>query len=488
MKVYEPKISVKLVKAIRRDRVGIAPGVPVAGRYGNVIAVDLTNWLGESGGVQTSKSVREPAGGFTVTLADKAHPDLLDSLYALIEPMDLIEIKFCRDPSSYAAGKWPPIVMRGFVTAISRTESMQGERPVRTVTIQGQDFGKLLQTMQIYYLYDNGVMATGSNVLSEFAFFSQYAEDAKIKSAKDFVADVLAKVINPQLKKITALADGAAVSAKVVNEWSSAVTIEGSVSPFAVASLYNISLHAFLSSLLDVGPFNEMFTEDTEDGVRLVVRPTPFLGLNGKIIQGAYPGVAAVHDSEIVSSSLSRTDQGVANYFWVSNSRYPLISNESQRNLAAQGERDSFILFDYLNSKSSIYGPRKMEVSSSLVDPSQSNSDAPPKDEVPQESARFAAWLEKRRKVLAEMNKDNVVFESGTMQVIGNERIKAGTYLIVTRGETSSMYYIVKVEHSFMPFQGFTTTLTLERGTSYYSRARDKQPGYLREMNVEGVR
>lgn len=492
MKVYEPKISVKLVKAVRRDKEGIAPGVPVAERYGNVIAVDLTPWLGDSGVVQTSKSVREPAGGFTITLADKSHPGLLDSIYALVEPMDLIEIKFCRDPSSYGSGKWPPIVMRGLVTAVTRNEAMQGGngKPSRAVVIQGQDFGKILQIMQVYYLYENGVMATGSNVLSEFAFFAEYAAagDAKIKSAKEFVGDVMDRIINPQLKKITSLADGAAVSAKVINEWSSSVTIDGAVTPFAVSSLYNVSLHSFLSSLLDVGPFNEMFVEDTEDGVRLVVRPAPFKTLDGRLIQGADPGGTTISDGDIVEASLSRTDQGVANYFWVSNSRFPLISNDDQRALAAEGERDSFILFDYLNSKSAYYGPRKMEVASSLVDPAYGNSDAPAKDEVQPEANRFSAWLSKRRKALADMNKDNVVFESGTMRVKGNERLKAGTYLTVKRGDTESTFYIVKVDHSFAPFSGFMSTLTLERGTSYFGRARDKQPRYLREMNVEGVR
>lgn len=491
MKVYEPKISVKLVKALRRDKDGIIPGVPVAARYGDLIAVDLTDWLGDGGGVQTSKSVREPAGGFTITLSDKRHPKMLDSLYALIEPMDLIEIKFCRDPSSYPNGKWPPVVMRGLVTTVTRNESMQGGKPSRSVTIQGQDFGKILQIMQVYYLYDNGVMATGSNVLSEFAFFAEYAEagDAKIKLAKDFVGDVLSRIINPQLKKITSLADGAAVSAKVINEWSSLVTIDGAVSPFAVSSLYNVSLHAFLTSLLDVGPFNELFVEDTEDGVRLVVRPAPFIGVDGKLIQGEMPAVTTITDKEIVSASLSRTDQGVANYFWVSNSRYPLFSNEDQRNLAAQGDRDSFILFDYLNSKSAYYGPRKMEVASSLVDGSFLNTDAPSKDAVQSQGNVFADWLSRRRKVLADINKDNVILESGGMQIRGDERVKAGTYLDVQRASgVVSRYYVVKVDHSFTPFQGFMTSLTLERGTSFIERAKASTPQYLPEIDAKGVR
>lgn len=493
MKVYAPQISVRLIKAISRTA-GLAPGIPAAARYGSLAAFDLTPLLAEDAAIQTSKSVRDPAGGFSITLSDKALSDkkgILDSVYALVEPMDLVEIRFCRDPASYQKpSDRPPLVMRGIVTTVSRSESMQGGRPARSVTIAGQDFGKVLQIMQIYYLYDSGVIASGSNVLSEFAFFAEYASAgaAKIQSAKDFVSAVVSGVINPKLKTMTQFAHGDAVSAKVINQWNPVVTIEGAVEPFLVSSLYNISLHQFLSTLLDVGPFNEMFVEDVPDGINLVVRPAPFIGLDGKLIQGSMPDVTVITDADIIGGQVSRSDQGVANYFWVENARFGLFSNEDQRLLAVTGDASNFVKFDYLNCQSAIYGPRKMEVQSSLQSPAIINSDAPTKDQVPPQTGLYADWLSERRRILAEINKDNVLFESGTLQIKGNERIKAGTYLEVRRANAKPFrFYVVGVNHSFAPFQGFTTSLSLERGTSFVERAKSEQPQYRVEIGAEGV-
>jgi len=164
MKVYEPKIEVMLVKAIKRTE--IIPKVPVnAKRYGKSLqSIDLTKYLSENGGVHTSKSIREPAGAWSVTICDKAHPDFFETIYALIEPMDLIEIRMAHDPYEYRDVEKQtigiPVVMRGFVSMITRNEIMSGDKPIRTVTISGQDFGKILQIIQIFYL-NNSIVGGG---------------------------------------------------------------------------------------------------------------------------------------------------------------------------------------------------------------------------------------------------------------------------------------------------------------------------------------
>ena len=68
-----------------------------------------------------------------------------DSLYALVEPMDLIEIRIARE-SHKNSHKDLPIVMRGFVSEIRRDETMGPDgKASRRVIISGQDYGKLLQ-------------------------------------------------------------------------------------------------------------------------------------------------------------------------------------------------------------------------------------------------------------------------------------------------------------------------------------------------------
>lgn len=492
MKVYEPRIEVRLVKAIRR--LDVVPGVGAASRrYREQRDIDLTPYLSEAGGVRLTKSVREPAGAFSITLADRAHPDLNETLYALIEPMDLVEIRMAHDPSDYRelASYRLPVVMRGLVTTVVRNEAMTNDRPMRSITVSGQDFGKVLQIIQIYYL-NNSVV--GDNILSELAFFQKYADasDAKIKPARDFVARVIEKVINPYLARLTAFSDGSKVGAQVINKMTPVVSIEGSVSPFAVSQMVDVSLHQFLGTLLDVGPFNEMYVEDREDDVALVVRPAPFKDPGGKFIQaGATAKSLDIPDVDVVAISVSRTDAGVANYFWVAAERWTVMENSSARLLAQTGTVGNFILNDYPNCDAAYYGFRKMQALSYLgPEEGYSYSDALPKERAPANSSALARWIDARRAVLAHTNRDNVIFEHGTLRLRGNEAIKAGMFLRILRGagdQVMSECYVSSVTHDFVPFGSFTTTVTFERGTGFIARAQKPVADYRFEIGA-GVR
>ena len=483
MKVYEPKVEVMLVKAINRTE--IIPKVPViAKRYGKSLqTIDLTKYLSENGGVHTSKNIREPAGAWSVTICDKAHPELFETIYALIEPMDLIEIRMAHDPYEYRDVEKQtigiPVVMRGFVSMITRNEIMSGDKPIRTVTISGQDFGKILQIIQIFYL-NNSIV--GDNILSEFAFFQKYDLRAKIKPAIEFVADVLNGIINPYLAKMTK-----GIGASIVNVITPNVTIEGSIAPATVSSICNVSLYQLLVSVLDIGAFNELFIEDTEDGISLTVRPAPFLDVKGNPIQGHAPDSISISSKDIVAINISRTDAGVANYYWVQCTPWSLISNEDQKLAANTGPPESFIFFNYLNAIDKYYGVRKMEVSIMLGPPSYSWSDAKKASQAKEQTGNMSDWIVSKRQILSAINKDNVIFESGSLRVRGNERIKAGMQLIVNRGVNMySSYYVTKVEHEFVPFQGFYSTLTVERGTNFIDRSQNEQLVYRLEIDGKG--
>lgn len=490
--LYSPKVEVRLIKAARRKQ--LVEGRSVAQRYNSVVAIDLTPYLGESGGVQTNKSVRQPVGGFSVTLVDKPYRDrdraVVDSLYALIEPMDMVEIRMCRhafDPSN-KRGR-PPVVMRGLVSEVRRSASMASGRPQRTVVVSGHDMGKVLQLLQIFYL-NNSVV--GDNLLTEMGFFSKYGEEgqAKLKPASDFVADVLKNVINPYLGRIIQFADGASVDAKVINQWEPNISLSGVVSPYAVAQFNNVSLYQMLASLLDVGPFNELFVEDTEDGVQLTARPAPFLDVNGNPLQGVSPEVVSVPSSDVVSIDLTRSDSGVANYYWVSNSAWSMYSNETAQMLASVGPESSFILFGYENCRSDLYGIRKMEVTASLLPPGYAASDSASEAQVAQDTGTLGGWIEQRRKLLADINKDNSLFEFGTLRVKGWEAIKAGMELRLTQGvgKVASSYYVTGVSHDINPVSGnFTSTLTVERGTSFINRLQQATSAYWGEVDARGV-
>lgn len=69
IKLYDPDVRVKLFKTIGRTTVD--GQTPVSQRVLDTNkTIDLTPFLGESGQLACSKSVREAAGGFSITLAD----------------------------------------------------------------------------------------------------------------------------------------------------------------------------------------------------------------------------------------------------------------------------------------------------------------------------------------------------------------------------------------------------------------------------------
>ena len=136
-KVYNPKISVKVLKNVARTTTD--GGQPVSERFkGANRVIELSPWLSESSGVRLSKSTREPAGGFSITLADRIHPDDLDSLYGLLEPMDLVEIRMAHEPHKVSNPGELPIVMRGFISDVTRSEGIGNNgAPQRHVVISG---------------------------------------------------------------------------------------------------------------------------------------------------------------------------------------------------------------------------------------------------------------------------------------------------------------------------------------------------------------
>jgi len=201
IKIYDPNIKVTLYKTI--SRTVLNGNNPVSQRFqGTARTIDLTPFLGESSSVRTSKSVRDAAGGFVLSIADKpfkgnyAGTETFETLYGLIEPMDFIEIRMRHEPPT-SGGTQPPIIMRGFVSTISRSEAMGSDgKPQRTVTVSGHDYGKLWQMLQILYLPGYVI---GEDILSNFKLFERFGGTLSTLTAADFVAQIIQTIVNPYL-------------------------------------------------------------------------------------------------------------------------------------------------------------------------------------------------------------------------------------------------------------------------------------------------
>lgn len=479
-----PKISVRLYKTI--SRTSVDGQTAVSERYaGKDEYIDLTPFLNDRSSVRTSKSVREPSGGFVITFADKAEKHSvwggeLESIYGLVEPMDMIEIRMWGGVGVPPAEL--PIVMRGFVSAVERPNGVGDDgRPIRQVSVSGQDFGKIWQTFQVIYL---AAYAEGESLLTNFGLWELFGVEAEnaLKSA-DFVRRMIERVINPHLDglipqdspmpRMIQTGDSIAVQHGVVN--NSYQATEGSI--------WDI-----LKTHGDVGVWNELYLEDREDGVHCVYRPVPALRITAQDEAGdrriqddaVEPVYVDIYDDVIQSINMARSDANVANFFWVNNSRFDLI-DEMQRKLASiPKDSEKVSLKDYPNAAVKYYGVRPMYASTQQAgEEIKTLTSGQPIDVQDERSGLQLDWITERLRILKEMNRDNVVLESGTARIKGGpvradgvELMRAGDYALFFTGRIKFEAYVTQIDHDFQPFQSYTTTLRLERGTGFVERAQ----------------
>lgn len=474
LNVFTPLISVRLYKTI--SRVTISGNEAVSARYaGRDAYIDLTPYLGDGSSVRTSKSVREAAGAFSITFADKPNQSSssLESIYGLAEPMDIVEIRMWS-----GEGKKPavlPIKMRGFVSEIRRNQSIGDDgKPNRSVIISGQDYGKIWQMYQVVYL---AAYAEGETLLTAYALNRLFGVSVvNCMSSAAFVREMITKVIN---KYLDGLMPKDAEMPRLLKTGDSISVKHGAVNN----SFHSMqgAIYDILKHHSDVGIWNELYTEDREDGVHVVYRPTPALrfGQSDRKIQAdmVEPIFVNISNEYIASYSVARSDASVANFYWVNNSRFDLI-DDMQRRLSSIPPSDSRVYIkDYFNSAVQFYGTRPMNAETQQGDDAITNMNSGLSAELQAARAKHQdAWLDKRRQIMQDMNKDNVIYERGTAKIKGGilrpdgSHLKAGDYGNFIFGGIASEAYIVKIDDEFMPFRSYTSTLTFERGTGFAVR------------------
>lgn len=493
VKSYKPRASILLKKNIGRQTIG--DNIAASERFrGGEREVELMPYLGQSGSITVAKNVREPAGMWSVTLVDRMVEEFEDSLYGLIEPMDLVEIRFARDVSLYAGTtpKSMPLKMRGLVTSVRRDTIMTDQGARRAIILSGHDYGKILQMMQVQYLPG---FVNGQDLLTAFRFVMNYGPGAQAyDSAAAFIASIVDEVVNKFIDGMReqAVAEGGAGASPIMPLGVDATDFGGGVSPFGVNQWPGGAIYDLMRYFGDVGPWAELFIQDREEGPFLVYRPTPFKALNGSLIQpGPEPKVVEVSDDALIQLSAERSDSGVANYYWVDAPRYALVSGALLQ-AAAQQEGATGPTApqqgEYPNSAAKLYGLRIMKAESQQGQ----RVDGQPEAEYEDGRDKGVAMVEEKRAVLIANNKDNIVFEQGAMALRGDERIEAGCYIRLTRtgaDDLISEHYAYQVVHEFS-MSGFTTSVNYDRGTGFIERMkRDRgvNSPYLAELNVKGA-
>ncbi|WP_175787405.1 hypothetical protein [Burkholderia anthina] len=494
VEVRQPAIQVLLRKNV--GRTAVAGGTPLSTRYkGATRIMDLTRYIGDRGSVRISKSVREPCGTFSVTLADMIEPGIQDSLYAFIEPMDTIEIYLSSNAykfQSMGVSNSPstlPIMMRGFVSVIERKEAMGADgKPVRQVVISGHDYGKILEIFQVFFLPTVPTDVAAS--ISSFPFFAKFGDAMNVQKEGDFINTVFSEIVNPYLSNLSKNADGSTNPSSPLLPFKTDVKTAGAqVSPFGIGGWQGGSIYRLISSFCDIGAWNEFFIEDRADGPYAVYRPNPFLSADkGELILAsegaAMPAVTQVSRADVVSMTSSRSDSNVANYFWVDAPRYSLNYGSTAQAISFQANQPDNPVFmgnnpatgqnaTYANNDPTLYGTRKMWEQTQQCGPDETNNgNGSQNGSVRNQNGQSAlSWMASRRNQLIEQNKDNVVLESGSMRLKGNEAILAGTYVQLQDGDMQPIYYATSVEHEYLAFGNYFTSVRYERGTGFITRA-----------------
>ena len=481
---HNPQIKLTLYKTIGRKTLN--GNDPVSTRFNYTDdQIDLSPYLGDGSSVLTSKSVREPAGGFTISLTDRPYENLasLESLYGVIEPMDVVEIriKHAADGNTLI-----PVVMRGFISEVRRSETMNADgRPQRNVVLVGQDYGKIWQMLQVLFL-PNYVI--GESLITGFKLYERYGGGFTTElPSHQYIREMFEKIINDYLSNL--MPDGTPNPNRFLLD---RIVDDGGLTDVTSIQNQQGTFYNLMKTYTDVGIWNELFIEDDEDGVHVVFRPIPTLKLDGKTkIQAKAPDpvIIPVAIDRVINMTLSRSDANVANFYWVRGPRFDLNNDVYRQLYAIQKDDETVYLNDYPNTNIDLYGLREMYGETQTGPASiTTHGSGPPEDKINKTGDDMFSWIEERRHVMVEQNRDNVVLEHGTMRVFGNEKIRAGTYIKLERGAFSALYYVVQVDHSFVPFNGFVSTLTLERGLGFVERAKmgsGRQSPWIAERTVK---
>lgn len=527
------------------------------GKWYRTPAHDIAN-------VFVNATVREIINTWSVTLRPRDDSDGV-TIYDKIEPMTYAEIKMRRVNDQLTT------VIRGFVNAVERRVDLATGRPIRLITISGENYGKLFRITFLRYLLgfnpifnvglSSQTVGPGVASLSGSPLFFGYAIDMVTKPNK------LSDLIRVSFKNL--IVNTFDNTRKLVFDRKHSVPLTAPLDANARAEL-NKSLPDFIADIDDDGvnqvrelnldlslvdprlgttdmsvydffeylackPFNEMYTEDTDQVSYFVFRPAPwrdrygnFIGataFNKSAAQNSYvppPGredydeIIAIPFTDIISFQLQRNDNDTFSYFFTDTTAYGIgdnfeaiansqlyeninphyVTDQTQLPIAIpgpDGKHTTTVMkaSDRLEfSRLELFGFRVLRISTPMLCYTQEDvaKGAAYRMQklvgqgVEKSSPQVAAGDlfhegEQLNTTLFHAMEHNSALESGMIVIKGREDIKPGRYVAIEEQRNDkgyNVYYVTDVHHEMAPFENFITRLVVIRG--------ERHINYLREV------
>ena len=414
--------------------------------------------------ITTTKSLYNPSGTFQISFLPMRDEKGL-SWYHKLSPMDYVEIHLTRD----AAKREIPVIMRGFIDSINFSVSVDTQgRPMRTYSVTGRDYGKILELSYIYYLKemdnDMQILALPSYVKIAQKWGVKVEEGDPV----DIIEDLLG-VAQKQLDHIKALYTKAPDLSYLGSD-----SIEGRLHSFSL-SQDDGNVWAFMGFFSNP-PWNELYIIDLSSGPVLVFRKAPWKDLDRSLIQGndsTYNqtlGDSIIFEpNDIQSLDLTRSENELKNYFFTYPTQNLVGSDTSFKTYVLKGAsgvenlktNPYFLDLDDKDAGMDRFGFRRLENNSEYISTA---------DEDLVVSKTLAESLNRK---LMRAFRYNSAYESGSIVLRGSEQLIPGKYLKMYAGQASAVqpeYYMTQISHQISfekDTEKWMTNVQVVRGTGF---------------------
>lgn len=443
--------------------------------------------------ISTNKSLKSPSGTFDIRFVPRKNSENR-TWFDNLAPHDFVEISLA------GIGEELRVVMRGLIDTVSKSESWAAGVPQREILIHGRDLGGLLEDFQIYWIPE---LAPTEAILAKLMPWDiNYPLVLNAQGAFSYIMVKLKEYVDLTVggQKLLNFFDFAALS-MYPNDETNLFYLIGYEGDF---------WNAF--SRYQDKPFHEMFVYDAPDKSWLIMRPSRLKDAMGnlpsqvkayegsnlvlsssELILGAsyeyptmkevsgntfYPNNFSIYAVDKISISVSNSCNEIFNYYFTIPEAPQLLKIDIRgwcidpyRKDPKNCENPFFQLNPNLPSYIGKYGFRKYEVTTVFLDLDigklKSADQNLTYDNIMND--RVIKKVIRRNRTLVAWFLHNEFLYSGTMEIRGTNKAIIGTY--VTDEDDRMEYYVEGVNHNFVAFQSYTTSLILERGLSTSGKA-----------------